>query len=86
MDDSAIQLRVRVIVVSTRAALRSLTNGDAQASDVVSRGLALLADLEAAHEPPGEESRRALSDARAELTELQPNERHADGGRSISHP
>ena len=86
MDDSAIQLRVRVIVVSTRAALRSLTNGDGQASDVVSRGLELLADLEASHEHPGDASRRALSDARAELTELRPNDGHADGERSISQP
>ncbi len=87
MDDSAIQLRVRVIVVSTRAALRSLTQGDAQASDVVARGLALLAALDAGDEGrPSDDARQALADARAEVTALMSADGQPWRGRSINQP
>lgn len=42
MGDSSVQLRIRVIVVSTRAALRSLSPEDPQARQVIERGRELL--------------------------------------------
>lgn len=46
MDDGMVRLRIRVIVVSTRAALRSLAADDPQADEVLERGRMLLASLE----------------------------------------
>lgn len=46
MDDGTVRLRIRVIVVSTRAALRSLPADDRQADEVLERGRMLLASLE----------------------------------------
>ena len=46
MDDTALLFRIRVVVVSTRAALRSLRPSDPQRPDVLARGLSLLDDLE----------------------------------------
>ncbi|MBA2266617.1 MAG: hypothetical protein H0W17_09510 [Chloroflexi bacterium] len=46
MDDAAILLQIRVISVSTRAAVHSLKPADPQVGHVVQRGLALLERLE----------------------------------------
>ncbi len=46
MDDTALLLRIRVVLVSTRAAVRSLKPTDPQRPEVLARGLSLLDDLE----------------------------------------
>ena len=45
MDDTALLLRIRVVLVSTRAGVRSLKPSDPQRPDVLARGLTLLDDL-----------------------------------------
>ena len=45
MDDAALRLRIRVIVVSTRAAVHSLGPHDPQVAEVVERGKWLLEGL-----------------------------------------
>ncbi|MDQ3149724.1 MAG: hypothetical protein M3Q38_07375 [Chloroflexota bacterium] len=45
MDDAAILLQIRVIAVSTRAAVHSLKPADPQVARVVQRGLSLLERL-----------------------------------------
>jgi hypothetical protein len=47
MDDAAALFRIRVVMVSTRAAVRSLIPGDdPQLDDVLARARALLDDIE----------------------------------------
>jgi hypothetical protein len=68
MRDAALLLRIRVITVSTRAAVRSLGAADAQVPDVVARGQSLLDRLEAdVGEHPSNEVRLAFAQAREEL-------------------
>lgn len=45
MDDAALHLRIRVIAVSTRAAVRSMKPDDPQVPEVIQRGRALLDTL-----------------------------------------
>jgi hypothetical protein len=72
MDDTALLLRIRVVLVSTRAAVRSLRPSDPQRPDVLARGLSLLDDLEqdAASADGGAMSER-LAAARAELMAIE---------------
>ena len=68
MHPGALLLRIRVITVSTRAAIRSLKPGDPQVPEVLERGRVLLERLEEhalAHE--NEEVRLAFAQARREL-------------------
>ena len=70
MDPAALLLRIRVITVSTRAAVRSLKPGDPQVPAVVERGRMLLEHLEAqalADQNQDEEVRLAFAQARMEL-------------------
>jgi hypothetical protein len=74
MHPAALLLRIRVIRVSTRAAVRSLKPDDPQVQEVVERGRLLLDRLEQHvidHE--SEEIRLAFAQARSELES-------ADGG------
>ena len=72
MDDTALLFRIRVVVISTRAALRSLGPSDPQRPDVLARGLSLLDDLE--HDAASADG-TAVSDrfaaARAELMAIE---------------
>ena len=71
MDDVALRLRIRVISVSTRAAVQSLGSRDPQVRDVVLRGRSLLDGLEPlVREHGSADVRRALSEARAELASM----------------
>jgi hypothetical protein len=71
MDDAALRLRIKVIRVSTRAAVHSLGRGDPQVADVVARGLWLLDDLASAVSEHGaDDLRKDLDRARAELDGL----------------
>lgn len=71
MDEAAIQLRIRVVVVTTRAAVRSLGNDTAQAGQAIRRGLVLIDGIEADVANNGiEPVRPALAQARAELAGL----------------
>lgn len=71
MDDAALQLRIRVIRVSTRAAVHSLGRGDPQVADVVARGRWLLDDLaQAVSEHGTNDLRTELERAREELDGL----------------
>jgi hypothetical protein len=68
MHPAALLLRIRVITVSTRAAIRSLKPGDPQVPEVMERGRVLLERLEShalTHED--EEVRLAFAQARSEL-------------------
>jgi hypothetical protein len=68
MDDTALLLRIRVVLVSTRAAVRSLRPSDPQRPDVLARGLSLLDDLEQdAASADGTAVSERLAAARAEL-------------------
>ena len=72
MDDAALLLRIRVVLVSTRAAVRSLRPSDPQCRDVLARGLSLLDDLE--RETPSTDGRgmsERLAAARAELLAIE---------------
>lgn len=71
MDDAALRLRIKVIRVSTRAAVRSLGRGDPQVANVVARGRWLLDDLAPAVSEHGtDDLRKDLDRARAELDAL----------------
>lgn len=85
MDHAEIRLRVRVIVVSTRAAVRSLAHGDPQATQVIERGQVLLDALEQREsELLGHES---FAEARSELAALVDlTDRQSGAGRSRSQP
>lgn len=65
MDHADVRLRVRVIVVSTRAAVRSLAPDDPQATRVIERGNVLLDALEGSE--AGLRGHPAFAEARAEL-------------------
>lgn len=68
MHSAALLLRIRVISVSTRAAVRSLKADDPQVADVVERGRSLLDRLEPqVHEHASDEVRLAFDQARVEL-------------------
>jgi hypothetical protein len=72
MDDTALLLRIRVVVVSTRAAMRSLRPSDPQRPDVLARGLSLLDDLEHdAASADGTAVSDRLAAARAELMAIE---------------
>lgn len=71
MDESTLQLRIRVVLVSTRVAVRSLPPGNGQVSDVLQRGLQLLEGLEPEVLQHGsDETQERLVKARAELISL----------------
>ena len=70
MADASVNLRIRVIVVSTRAALRSLAPGDPQGPQVVERGRELLAALEAETSNGSDAATRAFEHARASIDEM----------------
>ncbi|MCV0402886.1 MAG: hypothetical protein K5924_04135 [Chloroflexi bacterium] len=67
MADAGVQLRIRVIVGSTRAALRSLPPGDAQVPQVLNRGRELLDALQSETDGVSTERQRAFDAARAEI-------------------
>ena len=68
MDDAYLRKRIRVILVTTRAAARSLQPGDGQVADAYRRGLTLLDAMrdEVASEADSE-TREQLAQARREL-------------------
>ena len=75
MDDAELHLRIRVILVSTRAAVHSLGARDPQVPDVVERGRWLL-DALASDVPHVHTNgvRQAFERARAELAALGADE------------
>ncbi len=74
MDDDALLLRIRVITVSTRAAVHSLGPDNPQVPDVVDRGRSLLDELAPAVKEHGNsDAHEALQRARAQLEALQPD-------------
>lgn len=77
MARADVRLRIRVIVVSTRAGVRSLAPGDSQATDVIQRGQTMLEALAASESDPADLS--LFEEGRAELTAL------ADGPVSREH-
>lgn len=71
MDDAALLLRIRVILVSTRAAARTVAGFDEQVNAVLERGRWLLDALEpAVVESGSSEVRERFDQARRELSEL----------------
>jgi hypothetical protein len=71
MDDAALRLRIRVIVVSTRAAVHSLGSDDPQVAEVVERGKWLLEGLAEQVDYGSSDGVRAVIDqAREELASL----------------
>ncbi len=70
MGDVNVSLRIRVITVSTRAALRSLPAADPQAAEILARAHVLLDELERTTDAA--DSKQAFGDARAELDTLRP--------------
>ena len=71
MDDAALRLRIRVISVSTRAAVNSLGSGDPQVRGVLERGRWLLDGLEPlVLEHGSADVKLALSEAREEITSM----------------
>ena len=79
MDDAGALFRIRVVMVSTRAAVRSLIPGDdPQLDDVLARARELLddieSDLDGSAVAPVTES---LAEARTELESI--DERRTDG-------
>lgn len=71
MDDAALHLRIRVIAVSTRAAVRSMEPDDPQVPEVIQRGQALLDTLATAVLDGGSEGvRLALERAREDVAAL----------------
>lgn len=70
MADASVKLRIRVIVVSTRAALRSLAPGDPQAPRVVERGRGLLAALESETSDGSDAATQAFEEARSRIDEM----------------
>ncbi|MGQ0607079.1 MAG: hypothetical protein ACT4OQ_01255 [Chloroflexota bacterium] len=71
MDDLALRLRIRVISVSTRAAVNSLGSDDPQVRDVLKRGQSLLDGLEPfVLDGASDDVRREFAEARAELVSM----------------
>lgn len=71
MDDVDLRLRIRVISVSTRAAVHTLRAGDPQVNAVLKRGRSLLDELEPlVLEHGSDEVRQALAEAREGLASL----------------
>lgn len=71
MSEANVQLRIRVIVVSTRAALRSLAPDDPQVARVIERGRDLLGALESESADGSQTTRRVFDDARGEIDQLE---------------
>ncbi len=68
MDDAYLQKRIRVILVTTRAAARSLEPSNGQVHDAIRRGLALLEELAGdVARDGGPETHERLAQARREL-------------------
>lgn len=67
MERSSVDLKLRVILVTTRAALRHAGGDPAQAEAIVERGRSLLESLESEDGGP---DRAAIEGARAELDGL----------------
>ena len=68
MDDAYLRKRIRVVLVTTRAAARSLEPGDGQVADAYRRGILLLdAMSEEVASGGGSETREQLAQARREL-------------------
>lgn len=67
MADASVKLRIRVIVVSTRAALRSLPPGDPQVPQVTERGRELLDALRSDSDGAAREHEHEFEAARAEI-------------------
>jgi hypothetical protein len=71
MDDDALLLRIRAVVVSTRAALRSLGADSDQRDDVMRRAEALLDELQPEiMRYGGAAPRSRLTEARSELSAM----------------
>lgn len=71
MDDDALLLRIRAVVVSTRAALRSLGPDSNQHGDVLRRAEHLLDELQPeVMRYGGQVSRSRLAQARDELVKM----------------
>ncbi|HEX7195927.1 MAG TPA: hypothetical protein VF364_03730 [Candidatus Limnocylindria bacterium] len=71
MDDAALRLRIKVIRVSTRAAVHSLGRSDPQVAGIVARGQSLLSELAPAVLARGSDDLRDdLELARAEIDGL----------------
>lgn len=71
MDDGALRLRIRVISVSTRAAVHSLGPASPQIHRVVERGNRLLDSLEPLIlEQGSDDVRRAFTQAREDLVSM----------------
>jgi len=71
MDDAALNLRIRVITVSARAAVHSLGPTDPQVADVVARGRRLLDGLAPlVLEHGSDEVKLALARAREEFASV----------------
>lgn len=68
MAHRSIELQLRVVLVSTRAALRHTSGAPEQREAVIDRGRALLADIAAS--ATGDEDGVAVDEARAELDRL----------------
>jgi hypothetical protein len=68
VDDAYLRKRIRVILVTTRAAARSLQPGNGQASEAYRRGLLLLdAMREEVGSEADSETREQLAQARREV-------------------
>ena len=68
MDDRTLLLRIRVVVVSTRAAVRSVAPGDGQLEALLERGRSLLLAMEPEVDAHGSRAvRDRLDEAHAEL-------------------
>jgi hypothetical protein len=68
VDDAYLQKRIRVILVTTRAAARSLGPSNGQVDDALRRGLALLDELAGdVVRDGGSDTHERLSQARREL-------------------
>jgi hypothetical protein len=71
MEDAGLRRRIRVIVVTTRAAAMSLPPGDGQVGVAVQRGIQLLDGLADEVEREGSaEAREQLAQGRRELAVL----------------
>ena len=75
MRPASLLLRIRVITVSTRAAVRSLKPDDPQSSEVLERGRVLLDRLEqSVLDDESDEVRQAFAQARDELESARSRE------------